>query len=239
VGGALLGIAPFLLEYDALVKAAQARELTTVVSLLKDLEGIAGQISGTTGKWQDAQEQADKTAAMARDIADRMTGELQAFTEFMKRADESERATLRLEVEKLRRAESDWLHVLVRLLDHVYALHLGACRSGQSRLIEQVGNFQAACRDAARRVGLAPFAAGEGEPFDAQRHQLMEEGATAPAAAVVGETIATGYTFQGKLLRPALVRLRGDGAEAAVAAGEVGQEKQPRLPLEPAEPGPT
>jgi len=32
---------------------------------------------------------------------------------------------------------------------------------------------------------------------------------------VVAETIASGYTFQGKLLRPAVVRLREAGAPAA------------------------
>ena len=58
---------------------------------------------------------------------------------------------VRLEVEKLRRAEGEWLQVLVRVLDHVYALHLGALRSGQPNLIEQLSNFQNACRDAARR----------------------------------------------------------------------------------------
>ena len=110
-GGALLGVAPFLLEYHALVKVAEAGALNTVVSQLKNLEGIANQISGATGKWQDAQGQADKTAAAAREIAERMTGEVQAFTEFMKRANDSERAKLRLEAEKLRRGESEWLQV--------------------------------------------------------------------------------------------------------------------------------
>ena len=238
LGGALLGIAPFLLEYEALVKAAQSRELTTAVSLLKDLEGIAAQISGATGKWQDAQEQADKTAATAREIAERMTGELQAFTEFMKRANDSERATLRLEVEKSRRGESEWLSVLVRMLDHVYALHQGACRSGQPKLIEQVGHFQNACRDAARRVGLTPFTAKEAEPFDAQRHQLADENAKPPADAVVAETVAAGYTFQGRPLRPALVRLREDAAGVTAAAGEAEHEKEPRLPMEAAEANP-
>jgi molecular chaperone GrpE (heat shock protein) len=238
LGGALLAVVPFLLEYEALAKAAQARELTTVASLLKNLEGIAAQISSATGKWQDAQEQADKTAAAAREIAERMTGEVRGFTEFMQRANDSERANLRLEVDKLRRAESDWLQTLVRTLDHVYALHLGACRSGQSKLIEQVGQFQAACRDAARRVGLVPFSAGEGDAFDAQRHQLAEEEAAAPAGAVVGETVATGYTFQGRLVRPAVVRLLGDRAGGAVAASEAEPDQQPRLPLEAAEAGP-
>src|ERR1022692_1787642 len=81
VGGALLGVAPFLLEYDALVKVAQAGAVSTVGSELKNLQGIANQISGATGKWQDAQDQADRTARGAKEIADRMTGEVQAFTE--------------------------------------------------------------------------------------------------------------------------------------------------------------
>src|SRR5438105_3081929 len=80
-GGACLGIMPFLLEYRILVKLAEARALTTVVSQLKNLEGLAGQISGATGQWQHAQEQADKTAALATQLAERMTAEVQAFTE--------------------------------------------------------------------------------------------------------------------------------------------------------------
>ena len=186
VGGAVLAIAPFLLEYDARVKLAEAGALTTVVSQLHNLEGIAAQISGATGQWQDAQDQADQTARSAREIAERMTAEVKAFTEFMRQANESERATLRLEVEKLRRAEGEWLQVVVRVLDHVYALRQGALRSGQPSLIEQLGNFQSACREAARRVGLTPFTANEAEPFDVQRHQLVEEGAKPPPDAVRG-----------------------------------------------------
>ncbi len=160
---------------------------------------------------------------------------MKAFTEFMQRANDSERATLRLEVEKLRRAEADWLQVLVRMLDHVYALHQGALRSGQPNLIEQLGSFQNACRDAARRVGLTPFAPNEAEPFDAQRHQLVEDGAQPPPDAVVAETIAAGYTFQGRPLRPALVRLRESPAAVAAASPEVVNDTQSHLSLEAAD----
>ena len=232
VGGALLGIAPFLLEYDARVKVAEASGLTTVVSQLKNLEGLAAQISGATGLWQNAQDAADKTAHAASDIAERMTTEVQSFTEFMQRANDSERATLRLEVEKLRRAEADWLQVLVRMLDHVFALHQGALRSGQPALIEQVGNFQNACRDAARRVGLTPFTANQAEPFDAKRHQLIEEGATPPLDAVVSDTVAAGYTFQGRLVRPALVRLRETPAAVAAPLPDAASAQQSPLPLD-------
>ncbi len=233
VGGALLAVAPFLLEYSALIKVTEAAALTTAVAQLKNLEAIAAQISGATGRWQDAQDAADQTARTAKEITDRMAAELKAFTEFMQRANDTERANLRLEVEKLRRAETDWLQVLVHVLDHVYALHLGALRSGQPRLVEQLGHFQNACRDAARRIGLAPFAAAESEPFDTKRHQLVENGAPPPPDALVGETIATGYTFQGKLVRPAIVRLRGDSGPAPTAPAAAAKEQQSHLPLNP------
>lgn len=236
--GALLCIVPFLLEYRAQVKLAEARGLTTVVAQVQEIESVAAQISGATGKWQEAQEQADKTAAAAREIGERMTSEVKAFTEFMQRANDSERATLRLEVDKLRRAEADWLQVLVRLLDHVYALHQGAIRSGQSKVVEQVSRFQHACRDTARRVGLTPFAAEEAEPFDAQRHQSVEDGVPPAPEATVAETIATGYTFQGRLIRPALVRLNQTATATpaqvdAAPAPIISDGEQSHLPLEP------
>jgi molecular chaperone GrpE (heat shock protein) len=235
VGGAVLGLAPSLLEYEAQVKVAQAGALTTVVAQLQNLEAVAAQISGATGRWQDAQDAAEKTSRAAREIAERMTAEVQAFGDFMERANEGERATLRLEVDKLRRAEADWLQVLVRVLDHVYALHTGAVRAGTPNVVQQVGAFQNACRDAARRVGLTPFAAAEAEPFDAQRHQSIEEGSKPAPDAVVAETIATGYTFQGRLVRPALVRLRQNGAAAAPAKDE---QQQSQLSLNPSAPSP-
>src|SRR5204862_3437316 len=105
---------------------------------------------------------------------------------------------LRLEVEKLRRAEQDWVQVLVRMLDHIYALHQGALRSSHPNVASQVGSFQNACRDVARRVGLSSFTAQESEPFDSQRHQLIDDKVKPPADALVAETLATGFTFQGK-----------------------------------------
>ena len=232
--GAWLGILPFVLEYRAAIKVAEAGALTTVVRNLQNLERLATQIGSATGQWQNVQEQADKTAALAREIAERMKAEVQGFTEFLERANESEKANLRLEVEKLRRAENDWLQVLVRVFDHVFALHQGAVRSGQPNLITQLANFQNACRDAARRVGLAPFTAADSEPFDPQRHQLIEGDAKTVADGIIAETVASGYTFQGKVLRPALVRLRTDSARQTAPGGPAkteAEDKQAQLSL--------
>jgi len=86
---------------------------------------------------------------------------------------------------------------------------LGAGRSGQPNLIAQMDHFQHACRDAARRIGLTPFTANPSDLFDAQRHQVLDGEPAPPEGATVAETVATGYTFQGRLLRPALVRVHG------------------------------
>ena len=233
-GGAWLCVMPFLLEYRVQGKLAEARSLGTVVAQIQNLDGIAQQISGATARWQTVQEQADKTAATARSIAESMNKEAHAFGEFMERVNDNEKATLRVEIEKYRRAEADWLQVIVRMLDHVYALHVGAIRSGQPKLIEQLGQFQGACRDAARRVGLTPFIPGPAEPFDAQRHQILDGNGTPPAGAAVGETVATGYTFQGRLLRPALVRLAeqvGETVTESEPAVGVNATAQSQLPL--------
>ncbi len=90
---------------------------------------------------------------------------------FSKKTNDSEKAHLRLEVEKLRRAEGDWVQVLVRILDHIFAVKQAAANSAQPKLIEQMGNFHTACLDIARRVGLTAFVANASEPFDQTRRQ--------------------------------------------------------------------
>lgn len=212
--GAWFLIWPFVLEYRSAAKLVESATLTTVVSQVQNLEQLATQISGATAQWQGVQEAADKTARQAKDIAQNMANEAKNFTEFLQRANDSEKATLRLEVDKLRRAEGEWLQVLVRILDHVHALNRAAAHSRQPNVIEQLSRFQNACHDAARRVGLAPFIAAPEEKFDTQIHQVMDGDGEAKAenGATVSETIASGFTFQGKLLRQALVRLQNASA---------------------------
>jgi molecular chaperone GrpE (heat shock protein) len=210
--GAVFSIWPFVLEYRSAQKLLETATLTSVVSQVQNLEQVAAQIGGATAQWQTVQETADKTARQAKEIVQSMASQAKAFSDFMQQANDSEKATLRLELDKFRRVEADWLQVLVRILDHVYALNRAAAQSRQPTVIEQLGRFQNACHDTARRVGLTPFLAARDDKFDVQKHQLMD-GQTKPVeGACVDETVASGYTFQGKLIRPALVRLRnGNG----------------------------
>ncbi len=204
--GGFLACVPFVLNYRAVARLAEISGLAGVIEPVRNLPQLAEQISEATGRWHSVQDSADRTCAAANGIVEKVTAEARALAEFMQKVNDSEKSTLRLEVEKLRRVEGEWLQAQVRVMDHVYALYLGAVRSGQPRLVEQLSNFQNACRDSGRRVGLAPFLAETGEPFDPERHQSAAEG-DPPAEARVAETLATGYTFQGRILRRVLVRL--------------------------------
>jgi len=211
VVGAVLGVIPFVLDYRAMGKMIEVNALGTVAERIENLENLTGQITAATNQWASVQEaaagQAEKTTVAAKAIADRMTSEVIEFSDFMKKMNDTEKATLKLEVEKLKRGEVEWLQVLVRVLDHTFALHNAAVRSGDAKFTEPIANFQNACRDTARRIGLVPFVAEPGEAFNAERHQLAG-GEKPPEGAAVTETVASGYTFQGRLLRPAMVRVR-------------------------------
>ena len=219
--GGWLCIIPFLAEYRAAIKLAESGALVTAVQQIQNLQAVSEQVMGATSQWQMFQEQSAKTAAAAREVAERMTAEARSFADFMQKATDTEKAHLRLEVDKLRRGEGEWLQSVVHILDHVYALHQAAVRSAKPALIEQLGHFQGMCRETARRLGLVPYEPKPNEPFNEKTHQLLDPQAKPPPHARVAETIATGYTFQGQFLRCALVKVQPE------AEGVAGAEQLP------------
>lgn len=229
---AFFGVFPFVLEFRALLKLAESETLQSVVSQINQLETVAEQIGGATARWQGVQEAATSTAANAKNIAETMATEIKGFTKFMEKAQESERATLHLEVQKLRRAEADWLQVLIHFLDHTYALHKAAARSPHRGVADQVSAFQNACRDVARRVGLTPFAAIAAEPYNTERHQVLEDTTKVHEGAVVADTIATGYTYQGRIVRPALVQLQAESTTPGASPDDTTLAAKPTEPPE-------
>jgi len=239
--GAVLCVAPFLLEYRAAMRLTEADRLAHAILQIENIEIVGRQINLATANWQAAHEQANKSVEAAREIAEKISAEARSFSEFLKKANETEKNHLRLEVDKLRRAESEWLQILVRILDHIFALNQAAIRSGQTNLAKQLGQFQTACRDIARRVGLVPFVALPGEPYDPKVHQLADAKVDAAVGARVAETIATGYSFQGQLVRPALVTLQAhapadqmeDTAKPPGAAAVAGKDQPHRAEPEP------
>lgn len=220
--GAWLFVTPFILEHRAAADLNEMISIEEAVGRINNIDAVAAQISGATSQWQEVQVGAAQTANLAREIATQMTTEARNFTEFLQKANDSEKASLRLEVEKMRRGEAEWLQVLVRVLDHIFVLHKAGLASGQQNLIEQLNAFQHACRDSARRIGLLPFVATPGEPYNQQAHQ-SNDGAEHESG-IVHEVIAPGYTFQGQLIRKSLVLLE---SQIAAQQGAATPEAQP------------
>jgi molecular chaperone GrpE (heat shock protein) len=221
MAGAWLLVVPFIMEHKAAIKLAETQSLTSTLVQFQTLGKIGAQIQGATTEWQHVQDEAARTTAAAKELAEGMATEAKAFTEFLQRANNMEKANLRLEVDKLRRSEGEWLQVTVRTLDHVFALHQAGVRSGQEDLIAQLGQFQATCRDAARRVGLAVFEPLPGELFNPQQHQLPDGQTQAAPDAVVAAVLACGVSFQTRLLRPAVVVLQTEPVPQPCLGGGV------------------
>jgi molecular chaperone GrpE (heat shock protein) len=232
--GAALAVVPFVLEYRAAARLVESSGLVSTVAEIQNLEMIAAQINAATARWQVVQEHSANSVSAAREIAGKMSSEAGSFREFLQKANDSEKANLRLEVEKLRRAEGEWLQVVVRLLDHTYALYRAAERSTQRTLIDQMGLFQNSCRDTARRMGLIPLVPAVNEAFDPQVHHLPESEAKPADGAQIRDILATGFTYQGRLIRPAMVVLQqaaGESAEPEAASpnGSTEPHKEPTL----------
>ena len=206
--GAWCSFIPFTKQFNADLKRAESSDLVDAVSQVRNIESVARQIQQATSQWQEVQEHAAKTSTAAKDVADRMTHEIKSFAGFMEKANHTERQHLRLEIEKLRRAESEWLQANVRILDHVFALYAAAVHSRQPALIEQIGQFQDTCVEALRRVGLTPFAPRPDEAYNPDSHNLPPNAPPIPAGTALGATLAPGFTYQGQLLRKPLVAPR-------------------------------
>lgn len=216
--GALLGVWPFVLSHRARLRREENAQLGEAVEKIQKLEEVAQQVEIATNKWQTAQDAADSTVRAAQRLGESIEGSLKEFREYVEAARQDERQSLRLEVQKLRQAEKLWLQVVVHMLDHTFALFTAAQRSGQARVIEQIGRFQAVCLDAVRRVGLVSLSVAPGTPYDPEQHEVAgEKPAEAEGLRVLG-TLAPGYTYQGELLRKPLVAIREGGDEAGAAA---------------------
>lgn len=204
--GAWLMVWPFVLEFRAAARIAESSAAADVTAKLKELDNVASTIAKASTEWQHLQLSATQTVTAAEHIAERMTAEARNFGEVLGRMNESEKSHLRLEIEKLRRAEGDWLAILVRILDHVHALHQAGVRSGQRNVIEQLTHFQNACRETTRRIGLVPIVPEPGTAFDGKSHQVLD-GEQPREGAAVNEVLAPGFAFQGQVIRLPVVVL--------------------------------
>jgi hypothetical protein len=243
--GAFFLCYPFAREYQLDARIAEADQLAQVTDFMTRLEKVKNGVTVATAHLETAQDYSEKTIESSKEIAERMTDEAKAFAEFMAKANDTEKAHLELELEKLKRGESEWIKALITTLDETFRICQAAAQSGNAGVAEQLAKFQSVCRAAAGRIGLVPFEPDFGDPFDSEKHVLVDSKGAAPEGARVGGTLAPGYTYMRRPLRPAAVALQGVGAaapepvpppavasapdvaEPAVAEPEAGEEGAP------------
>src|SRR5688572_20481402 len=128
---AWISIVPWLKEHETSAHLNESSNLKSSVEQIKGIEKTADLIRQSNAQWQGVQEASNRTVTSAREISERMRLEAEEFMKFLSKAHDQERAGLRLEAEKLRRTEGEWIKVTVQILDHVYALFRAGVRSGQ------------------------------------------------------------------------------------------------------------
>jgi molecular chaperone GrpE (heat shock protein) len=227
--GAWACLTPFLRDHDAAVRRAESDYLADTVRQIQHLREVGSVVQSASAQWQIFQENSAETSAAMQRMANQLTNDARNFAETLKQANDVEKTALRLEVDKRQRAEGEWLKILVGMLDHVHALHQAAVRSGQENVIRQLTGFQTACRDLGRRVGLAAVEVQPGDAFNPTVHRTQDENQTVPEGAVIAGMLATGFTFQGQLVRPVLVAVESamDSSPAVADSGNSGSIDEP------------
>ena len=217
-GGAWIMVMPYLKEFQARTDLTEARELANSVEKITSLEALAKRIENATEQWLHVEDRANEINAASKQITEKINAEAREFTEFLQKANDTEKNHLKLEVEKLGRSKNDWLQVVVTTLDHVFALTQAGRQSGQENLIKQLTAFQGACREVARRVGVVVVEPQPNEPFDPEKHQLRDQDAEPQAGAKIIGLAAQGLSHQGRLLRKAVVVIEGEEVRQSVEA---------------------
>jgi len=111
-----------------------------------------------------------------------MTEEVRRFSEFMKNVNDTEKTTLRLEVEQVaprgRRMAAD-----PRAHPRSCFCAAHRCRPHRRPAVHRTHHeLSERLRDTVRRLGLTPYVAEPDEPFDAERHQLAGNPENIPTA---------------------------------------------------------
>ena len=135
--GAWVMVLPFLREFQARADLTEARELAASVEKISSLDALAKQIESATEQWLHVEDRANEINATSKEIAGKINAEAREFTEFLQKANDTEKNHLRLEVDKLNRTQVDWVKVVTGMLDHIFALNQAARQSGQEKLVRQ------------------------------------------------------------------------------------------------------
>lgn len=149
-----------------------------------------GEDAGTAG--EDAP--AASACAQCSEYLDSLTRLKAEFANYRRRTSEQQ-------AQAAERGAADLAARLLAVLD--------ASEAGAAHDAELVGPVHSALVDALAEGGLEVISP-VGEPFDPEYHEaVMHETGEAPGPQIVTDVLRTGYAWSGRVLRPAVVGVRG------------------------------
>jgi molecular chaperone GrpE len=114
--------------------------------------------------------------------------------------DNSRKRAVKVEADTRARAAEALVVQLLPVLD--------ACDAALVHDAADVGPISKMLLETLAKEGLEPMVV-EGEPFDPTRHEAVMHEAGDGTESVVTESLRTGYLWKGRVLRPAMVKVRG------------------------------
>lgn len=222
--GAISLIYPFKRRLDHESQAEQAMAFKSSVSRLSGIEDLASRIEIATSRWTEIESKAEQSLSTSKEISEEMIGESESFKEFIRNASSEETQHLRLMVEKLKKAEKEWVHIIMAMMDHATALKWAAQRSSNPNLIQQITNYHSQLVEIARQVGLVIYEPSPGEVYDSELHQPASSDESIESGDNITVPRSAGFKFRGVILRKALVSSKPVEAGAAASSSPDGAD---------------
>ncbi|TMM17911.1 MAG: nucleotide exchange factor GrpE [Actinobacteria bacterium] len=168
-----------------------------------------GREAGEPSEMREADEQVNGSEAIAEDaslvaVATQRDEYLDALRRVQAEFENYKKRVLRQQTEHLERAAEG---IVVKLLPVLDSLDLALSHAGDSPEAKVVAPIAASLFDVLSKEGLERIDP-QGQPFDPNQHDAVmhEEGDEEPE---VSDVLRAGYRWKGRVLRPAMVKVKG------------------------------
>lgn len=211
--GGLIALYPYAQGFRARQRLQEIDNVGDTLDRLDSLNTIVERVERVGAQWRNAQETNEAVSKQCNDAAALLFEESKTIREFAQKQNDQQKANLRLEIQKLRQGEAEWIQAATLMLDHTAALHGAISDSGDETAIRRLDKFQNSAHEIMRRVGLVGFAPRPGAPFDPDANKVADRADTPPDGSRIKAVVAMGIRYQGRVLRPALVQVHPPGTD--------------------------
>ena len=215
IGGAV-ALFPFWRAYRNELKFAELEAVEETVRRIEGLSTVADRVERAESSWLEAKNSSETIAKNLNETTTALYEESKAIREFAHQQNDQQKANLRLEVQKLKQWETEWVQAGTIALDHTAALHAAILQLEDAQATRKLNKFQNSIHEIMRRVGLVGFAPRPGAPFDPDANRAHNQSETPAEGSRILDVVAMGIRYQGRLVRPAIVNVAPPTADEPI-----------------------